>query len=58
MVSGGIARWICFGLDDPATEAPGGQIVDHHFADQETREFNGVMREFGSAQPANGDDCR
>ncbi len=58
MMSSGIAGWISFGFHDPATEAPGGQIVDHHFADQETRKLNGVMWELGSTQPTNGDSCR
>jgi hypothetical protein len=58
MVSGRIAGWISFGFYDPATDAPSGQIVDYHFANQETREFNGAMWKLGSTQPAKADGCR
>ncbi len=42
----GIARGIGFGLDDAAADASCGEIVDHDFANEESREFNRVMRQF------------
>ncbi len=54
MMSGGIARRISFGLHDAPADASGGQIVNHYFADQESCELDGVFRELGTLNPANG----
>ena len=54
MMPGGIARRIRFGLNDAAADAAGGKFVHHDFADEEAREFDGVLGKFGAVNPANG----
>jgi len=55
MMTGGIARRISFGLDDSPVDASSRKIVDHHFADQESSEFDGVFGKLGTPNPADGD---
>lgn len=55
MMTRGIARRIGFGLDDAAADAPGREFVHDDFADEETRELDGVRRKLGTANPANGE---
>ena len=57
MMPCGIARRISLGFHNAAAYAASGQVVDHHFANQETRELDGTGRKFRAEQPANG-NCR
>jgi len=50
VMAGGISRRIGFGFDDASAEAASGKVMDYNFADEEARQSDGVMREFGSMQ--------
>ena len=58
MMAGGITGRVGFGFDDAAADATGGEFVDDDFADEETRELDGVRGKFGAANPANENFCR
>ena len=50
-VGGGVADDVGLGLDDPAAEASGVDIVDEELADQEARQLGGVDRQRRARQP-------
>jgi hypothetical protein len=52
VVAGGIARRIRFRFHDAPADAAAGKFVHDDFADQKTREFDGVAGQFGAGQAA------
>jgi hypothetical protein len=52
VMSGRIARGIRLNFHDPSAEAPRGQIVHHHFADQKARQPDGLVRQILAAESA------
>src|ERR1700676_5111238 len=50
VMPGGIAGRVRFGFHDAAADAAFREIVDHHFADEKTRQRYGVLRQFFAAE--------
>ena len=51
MVSGRIAGWISFGLDDSATQSAAFKVVYHDLSDEKPGERDGVVRQLVASQP-------
>jgi hypothetical protein len=54
VVGGRVALRIGLGFDDSAAQASAGEFTDDNFADQKSRQGDGVRREFGATQAADG----
>ena len=58
MMPGGISGWIGLSFDDASAEAASRKVMDYNFADEEARQSDGVMREFGSMQTSDREFLR
>jgi hypothetical protein len=54
VVGGRVALRISLGFDDPAAQASAREFTDDNFADQITRQGDGVRRKFRATQTADG----
>jgi hypothetical protein len=54
VVGGGVAPGVGLGFDDATAEADAGEFADDNFADEKAGEGDGVCREFGAAEAADG----